>query len=335
VEGISNSVFTASRSYGATIPLPTNSADIFAMYQSLLPTIKQEMCESMVNFAIELPQLKQMVGKTGSVRVLHKALKKYMKDIMLLPHYLKEKRSIRSFVKWLANANLEINFGVLPLIDDLQTFYKGYAASKRAWYGLRDNSRKWRTKHARFNGSPVILEQQETPSTQFYVYCSPAAQVNESGYNYGKLEVIKDVSCVKLRYKYTLPDIPDWLAVAMSYADTMGLNFNPKIVWDATRLSFVCDWFLRVGKFLDQLKMPLYQPSVEVYGCVHSRHFVYRRISEKRYASGGKVVTNDTTYDSYVRVRGIPPITSLQGSMAVDWFKVHISASLLAQKFVK
>jgi len=336
VEGISNSVFVTSRNYGVTaISLPTNTADIFAMYQSLLPSIKQEMDESAINFIVDAPRLGSMAGKTGSIRVLYQALKKYKKDILLLPHYLKEKRSIRSFVKWLANTDLEVNFGVLPLIKDLQTFYNGFAASKKAFYALRDNSRKWRTKHSWWNGSATTLEWQDSPLLQFYVYCSPAPQVNETGYHYAKLEVLSDVSCVKLRYKYTLPDMPDWLARAMSYADLIGLNFNPKIVWDATRLSFVCDWFLKVGRFLDQFKTNLYSPSVEVYGCVHSRHLVYRRTSEKRYSSGGKVVTRDTTYDSYVRVKGIPPITSLQGSMAVDWFKVHIAASLLAQKFVR
>lgn len=41
---------------------------------------------------------------------------------------------------------------------------------------------------------------------------------------------------------------------AKAYADFFGVNVNPAILWDVIPFSFVLDWFLDVGGWLDSFK---------------------------------------------------------------------------------
>lgn len=325
VTGVPKVHFTDSRSYGMGISVPDNEADIFAMYQSLLPTIKQEMSESIVNFAIDFKQIKRLVSKTGALYKLSLLLR----DYNLTTGSKSARRTLVPFLKWLAHADLEFHFGVLPLIDDLKAMYKSLSSAQAQFNTIRSNAKKWRTKHARFNGPQVLLSEQTSPGNTFYVICSPAPIVQETCYDYRELRVIKDISCVKLRYRYTMPNIPTWLAKTAATLDVVGLNLNPKIAWDALRLSFLVDWFLDVGRYLGQLKQPMLQPKVEVYSCVHSRNLVYERTAERRYSSGGKIVTLKAQYGTYRRYPTVPPMKALQASMDLSWFKAHIAGSLV------
>lgn len=129
-----------------------------------------------------------------------------------------------------------------------------------------------------------------------------------------------------------MPDLPPWLAKVYSLMDSLGVNLNPGILWDATRLSFVVDWFLNVGRFLDRLQVPNISPSVSVIACYHTVKYEYETRGQFGYVSTGMMFEIPTTrVQVYDRAVGVPDIPALRLNMNVDWFKVHIGAALLNQ----
>lgn len=335
IYGMDNAEFLATRNAALNMAVPSNDADIFAMYSSMLPGIRSEMDESFANFVIDIPSIKRIPSLVPKVRTLRAYLSHYLRSVKKTGKGMKlNSRDFAKFLKWLANADLTFHFGVLPLIDDVQAIYRSASESQKSFNRLTAEAGRWRTKHVRFNGSPAPTVVQSSPVEWYWTSCS-GVKKSSTSYRYQKLTVIKDTSCVKLRYKYRMPDLPVWLARTYAAFDGIGLNFNPKIIWDAMRLSFVCDWFVKVGTFLNQFETPALNPSVEVYSCVHSRHTIVHRYSFRSFSVGGNVICCDRTDESYKRYVGIPPMTAIQSSWGVDWFKVHIGASLLAGKVLK
>jgi hypothetical protein len=54
-------------------------------------------------------------------------------------------------------------------------------------------------------------------------------------------------------------------AGTLALADALGLNWNPAIIWNAIPWSFVVDWVFGVSRWLDQFKVPLLEPVINIH----------------------------------------------------------------------
>jgi hypothetical protein len=53
-------------------------------------------------------------------------------------------------------------------------------------------------------------------------------------------------------------------------ADSLGINFNPSIIWNALPWSFVIDWLAGVSSWLNQYKVPVVTIRTEIMQCCAS-----------------------------------------------------------------
>jgi len=76
-----------------------------------------------------------------------------------------------------------------------------------------------------------------------------------------------------MRYRYELPPELKSLDGALSaYLDVLGINGNPAIIWNAIPFSFVVDWFVNVGEFLESIRFDNVRPMTIISDfCVSQR----------------------------------------------------------------
>lgn len=65
--------------------------------------------------------------------------------------------------------------------------------------------------------------------------------------------------------------------------DALGVNSNPAILWNAVKYTFILDWVLGVGRYLDQFKRPLMEPLVNIHGALWSVSWNRRTEWSKTY----------------------------------------------------
>jgi hypothetical protein len=82
----------------------------------------------------------------------------------------------------------------------------------------------------------------------------------DSGYQWADGEIRQKLWCPGIKYTavmtytYQFPEIDESMEQLYALLDTVGLNLNPQVVWDAIPYTFVVDWFFNVGDFLGQLR---------------------------------------------------------------------------------
>lgn len=117
----------------------------------------------------------------------------------------------------------------------------------------------------------------------------------------------------------------------------------PEVVWELTKLSFVWDWFLTIGPWLQGFRL---KPEIKVLG-----NTVGKKIDRKVTANAEYLTTgygdapkgrpckgNVTyTYKSYNRVVGsVPPLTPVfRVGDVFDLCKIVDSLTLILQRIVK
>lgn len=327
VYGVGPTDYDTGSTYSPHSLIDLDDVDWYSMYLSALPRIKQEMDESFANFAIDTPSLLKIRKLKPRIEVLKPLLRNFRS-------FKGSVETLKVLVSRAADANLLLHFGIMPLFDEIPALIRSVSAARAQYNRLKDLSNKWITRHVRFIAAPSSEEIISSSSPSLYVTCTNTKSITKRYVS--NRYINSDVRCLKIRYKYQIPELPDWLAITYSTLDSLGLNLNPKIVWDATRYSFVVDWFLKVSPFLNNLSTPLLSPTTVVYKCVYSRRMEVKTVVKIDYSDSLRdVVCRDTLNTVYKRWVGIPPMSQIRLTPELDWFKVHIGTSLLVQSSLK
>jgi len=74
-----------------------------------------------------------------------------------------------------------------------------------------------------------------------------------------------------LRYRYKLPsELFSTGGKVKSFLDLLGVSRNPAILWNAIPFSFIIDWVVNVGQYLERLKVDNIQIQTELLDFCHS-----------------------------------------------------------------
>jgi len=68
----------------------------------------------------------------------------------------------------------------------------------------------------------------------------------------------------EMEYSFTLSSFQNEHARLLTFLDTMGVNLNPMILWNAIPWSFVVDWVINVNRWLDGRKVLNMEPTVAI-----------------------------------------------------------------------
>lgn len=299
---------------------------------ALLPTVKPEM--SLINSIIELKDFKSLprtikgikdlgLGGTGSLKSLLIVRAKQIVPSLSFSKNLKW--VILNGAKVLADVYLQQMFNIRPLLSDIVALQAAVSvAEKRLRRIINDAGRPvtahWSCNIQEYANSSEATEPIVTTNMK-NVYC-----------NFWTHSWVKWLRFVyyeptwfhaEIQMSWTLSEFQRAHARLLTLLDVVGINFNPVIVWNALKWSFVADWVLGINTYLNSLRIGNMDPVINI----HRFLFTFRRrrrILVQRESGGwnadGSVRARETvacpmvTEMAYRRSCGLPDIASLRTS---------------------
>lgn len=137
-----------------------------------------------------------------------------------------------------------------------------------------------------------------------------------------------------MEYDYYLPSYSIYGLRTRAFLDAYGLNLNLSTIWELIPFSFVVDWFVGIGNFLQSNEDYWLEPTLQIRQFCHSLKFVYSRKVESRLRQDPWVTVVTTDETEYHRSLGIPnmgPVDLREGS-GLQQSRVVIGASLLSAR---
>lgn len=247
--------------------------------KAMLPGVKSEM--SLPNSIYELKD----------IMTARRTAEKIRRAVLLLQRYGLGSKTLRGILRSGADIFLQQEFNIKPLVRDISTLWRCLHTYSKTLNKLKSDVGKVRKRHYKVSvlhlfpasemlieafpcdhideayhaprfGSPILKE----PGGAEYIY-PPCAIYFVPGY----LQRYRTERCVSAEYTATVDysfslssygDGPDGLMVL---ADSLGVNLNPAIIWNAIPWTFVVDWVLGVSKYLETFKVSWVQPTVTIH----------------------------------------------------------------------
>lgn len=273
------------------IPDPDNLDSLTeAGLNTMLPRVKAEL--SLLNSLWELKDLKELPVKVlkfaQSVKKL-RARNSAVPLAALLPIQLRKLKSWVAANKVLAtrrgaagvsSAYLELMFNIRPVISDVIGIHRALHSIAKTLRGFQRRAGKLRIAHysrAYYEGTEGGLDATVTdwpggePVSGGQIACRTIRNVSR----------ISTMYHAEIEYQYWYSDLQDQYAGLLGLLDAVGVNFNPGTVWRAIPFTFLIDWVVGVGRWLDRWKTRNMDPKINI------RRYVWsvkrQRTTECRY----------------------------------------------------
>lgn len=191
---------------------------------------------SIANFIYELREVKSLLP-----RLLKFKWDFYHKEILLTPKLLKDFSNGRYNLETLSSNYLAYQFGWKPLLADLKKLANLVPTVLKRLEYLKKTHRKWtKVSFARSDFAPreipappsggVLLDELR------YVLSSYRADFHASAYMW-----------------HDLQGLDDGFEFLRAFVTALGLNRPGMVLWNAIPFSFVIDWFVRLGDYVDKM----------------------------------------------------------------------------------
>lgn len=218
---------------------------------AMLPGIRPNL--SILNSLYELKDLRTLPETINrverTVSVLDKALRAN-RALPLIKRIAKlgseAKRLLRLALGAVSDVYLQKEFNLDPLVGDVMKTYSSIQNVKKQVDSLLRNEGKIQKRHfRRFLNQSYPAYKDES----FSIDGSPLTVLGTN--TTGRLtQYVDPLFCATLIYSYRLNGIERENALLRGLLDSLGVNLNPQIIWNAIPWSFVVDWFVDIGRFL-------------------------------------------------------------------------------------
>lgn len=275
------------------VPDPTGLSTLIARsMKSMLPHIKSEL--SLVNSIIELKDfltLKTTLSRIGHTTMnIASFVKKGRKALGSNPFSLVRKSfkpsqglTLRELLHSTADGYLQAEFNILPFLSDVSAIFRACASLSKTMNSLVQNQGRLRRKHwayswlpAQFTGSNVTYEWRVNPNPtgQFAGKDFSTSDHSKTGclrcYAYG-LNMTRECAVIEpalfhaeIEYSYQFTQYQTEHAQLLGLLDLLGVNLDPRIIWNAIPWSFVIDWVVGVGRYLHDRRSINMEPAVSI-----------------------------------------------------------------------
>lgn len=246
---------------------------------ALTPYINAEL--SALNSVYELKDIPSIVGTVKSVLEFAKKVPRNPKSLSKLLRSLSRKdlaSFTKKFVSKVSGASrealrvasdvyLQQMFNVGPLVSDIRSVHAALSTTEKRLRRFINRA-----------GQPRIGHY-----TRSWVEFEDTTEMSPVTASYGKRPMWTNFECcINLKYSRRVQYLPTEFhgeiefsfyypqfqlehARALALLDQLGINFNPRIIWNAIPWSFVVDWVLGVNTFLNGLTSPLLNPVIRIH----------------------------------------------------------------------
>jgi hypothetical protein len=228
---------------------------------------------------------------------------------MLGAHLLKS-RSFLSSMRGSGSEYLNLQFGVMPLVRDLQALVRSVERSEAILAQLkRDAGRPVRRRlHLPPDVSSGVVRENYIPSPSLVTWLYTYLDTSKSGYGFWESSEERWFSG---EFRYYWPQAGNTLLDKMGTYKRearvlYGLTLDPSTFWELTRFSWLFDWFIDIGGFLDGIALMGSDRLVIPHAYAMS-HVQYTQSIASRTTLCGQVPFRQTrTVERKMRVRASP-----------------------------
>lgn len=278
--------------------------------ESMLPTFSDKG-ESIVNFILELKETKSLFDLWNSKQ---------------------------SLLKNIANGHLNYSFGWRPFLSDCSRIVSALASFQKKLRQLQQDNNKPVKRHFRRPMDSIDLPAKKTGSANI-VSGVTGYWTQETAF------LVPPTYCATCVFKYVLPDMSLVSNQVKAFLDTLGVQADATIIWNAIPYSFVVDWFFNVGGWIHSLRSDNLSIPVEIIQFCHSIKYEWERRTslDLKYTNGDGqnpsygytgILVNSKRVRSYTRRRDLPATGLFDSTTrSLNWSKVLLGASLSVQRF--
>lgn len=225
---------------------------------SILPIVKADL--SLPNFIYELKDFRAPIKKVVSVlksdSFIRAALKAWGVNAASLRRF-----TFKRLLQGSAGHYLNLKFNILPLISDIAKIRSAMSRTESRMADFVTREGKPQNRHFAFSWDEFT-----TATEEVYGGTPGATSPFDGTVNSSSRLVTYEPSVfhMQVQYNYNYTAYQRENALLLSYLDALGLNYNPAIIWNALPWSFVVDWVLGVGRYLDQMKVTHMEPVINI-----------------------------------------------------------------------
>jgi hypothetical protein len=178
------------------------------------------------------------------------SLTNFLLELKDFKHISRLFSKINDISKRLSEGHLTWAFAIKPLISDLSAI----------WSNLINYEEKLRD----------FLERAKLPQKRYYSEDVDLDDVNPSWtdadgyYEYRWRQKGKLTRVATMSYTYELAEIKSEIMRLKALRAMLGLRLTPSVIWNAIPFSFVVDWVVNLGKFLESREDDLLEPDVTI-----------------------------------------------------------------------
>lgn len=240
----------------------------------------------------------------------------------------------RDVVTYGNNLHLNWNFGWKPFLADVQNTCKGLRTFETR---LAKFLREANTSLVRHSQDPEITGT-TVPDRNSMVYWDSTWDGNF--YSRHRTDWVARYRST-FHFSYSLPAMSYEELRFRAYLDTLGLAATPANVWAVIPWSFVIDWFVNVGEYLDRYTRDWIEPWILYCQACTSMKLEVTRVGEIRhllsYYAGKRppqiIEAGRMEYSHYTRSVGLPQtVWTNRGTLDAD--KIRLLASLVASRII-
>jgi hypothetical protein len=276
----------------------------------MLPAIKAEL--SLVNTIIELKDFKRPVKRVLEFIRTPKGWKNFVISQW-------GNRALGELDRRAAQGYLEYRFNLAPLVSDICGIYAALSRAHSQMNDLLTRQGRVQRRHYAFNWRE--FDEYETSNGAYVGYFAPAHKLDPCNLLHHTREVFSDPTVfhamIEYNYNYTRWQVQT--AALGSLLDSLGVNLNPAIVWNAIPFTFIVDWVIGVSRYLQQYTYHNMEPEINIHRALWSVKRG-RRIRVQKWTTSGyygylcsnRVSLPEVSETSYRRTNWIPTRSSIQ-----------------------
>lgn len=247
-------------------------------------------------------------------------------------------QTLRQTLRATSDGYLQSQFNILPLLSDIVGLRR---ALSRIQSQINDLvTRSGRVQHMHFAYNWREFEDQVDADDPFYIWPQNMLPGQISRFVNTRTTYHQPSQFhaeIEFNFNFTQYQIEN--ALLYSIHDALGINLNPRIIWNAIPWSFVIDWVVGVGRWLDRFKVTNMEPTINirkylwsikrsrrVYITVNAKHYNETYPGHSGYPQEAPIPV--VTETAYRRQTGLPKLSSLQAS-GLDSQEITLGAALV------
>jgi hypothetical protein len=310
-----------ARSATGFVPSPSDLDGLVQRaIRSMIPDIKAKL--SLVNSTIELKDfvsLPKSIDSTFAIfnKIVNIFSAKYVSKTL--------KQIVRELVRSSSDNYLQLKFNVQPLISDIYGVYSAVNTLERRINDLVAREGRVQRRHFSFRWK----EFPDVPiDSRLVNNCAVANPWQGHKYNWfttAERQVINSSSIfhAEMKYNFNFTSYQREHARVLLLLDSLGINLNPQIIWNAIPWSFVVDWVLGVSQWLGQFKVLNMEPQINIIDFLWSvkrQRSIYistkvgNAVDSWTFAQPSKKLVCVVNETSYRRQVGYPSYSSILSS---------------------